>query len=155
MKSEVRRFERGVREITQTNAAKGKLKSGGTLIEVKELLDEILDERMKQYFAELEGATFEWSDGLEIGLETFLEYFQDDLAHFESQLQALFELVGNERAADKVKSELQENVQNRIEKIAVENLRRIHSARKESEVRGVQLVSVRSPPVTWRCQAQS
>ncbi len=105
--SEQNTLAEDIRRITRLNASKGKLKSGQTLVEVQRAMFEIIEQR-KQMFVDLfNQAEFHWEPNLESELVYKVDkLFSTKLGGLQVQLDKLYQLVGSQRAAEKVQTEI-------------------------------------------------
>lgn len=105
--SEPRQLDEEIRRITNLNAAKGKLKSGQTLIEVRRAMEVFIDRRSERYIKYFDEASIADHPELAEPITAQVEaLFSTDLPLLQSRLDKLYKLVGHERAAAQVHEEL-------------------------------------------------
>lgn len=113
LQSENKILEDEIRRITNYNTAKGKTKSGQTLIEAKAATIQIVKDRLATYVKMLDETALDWSDDLVEVLQKQVEIlFSDHLGDLEDQLGKLYEQVGSQAGAGKVHNELIEDIRN-------------------------------------------
>ena len=109
--SELKMLDEEIHRITRLNASRGKLKSGQTLVDVQRAMVQIVEKR-KQLFVDLfNQAEFDWAPNLESELAHKVEIlFSAELGELQIQLDKLYQLVGSQRAAEKIQTELIETI---------------------------------------------